>query len=170
MKDGAEGEGFMTIIKGLAVLTLAALPLLGAAQTVYKYARPDGTVVYSDVPVHGARLIGQFQLVPLPVPEIPESRVQPGGKDPDEQARLRLQALGAADADIKAAEQALKDAQERQQAGVEPLEGERIGNVGGRTTRFGPEYFERQRQLADDVDAAQARLDQAYKIRNELRD
>lgn len=160
----------MTMIKGVAVLALAALPLLVAAQTVYKYERPDGTVVYSDVPVHGGRLIGRFQLVPLPASETPESRAQPSAKDPNEQARLRFEALGAADAEIKAAEQALKDAQERQQAGVEPLEGERIGNVGGRTSRFGPEYFERQRQLADEVDAAQARLDRAYRIRNELRD
>jgi hypothetical protein len=160
----------MTIIKGLAVLTLAALPLLGAAQTVYKYARPDGTVVYSDVPVHGAKLVGRFQLVPLPASETPESRVQPTGKGPDERARLRFEALGAADAEIKAADQALKDAQERQQAGVEPLEGERIGNAGGRNSRLGPGYFERQRRLADDVDAAQARLDQAYKIRDDLRD
>lgn len=160
----------MTMIKGVAVLAFAALPALGAAQTVYKYERPDGTVVYSDVPVHGGRLVGRFQLVPLPAPENPEPRVRPRGNDPDEQARLRVEALDAAVAEIKAAEQALKDAQERQQAGVEPLPGERIGNVGGRTSRFGPEYFERQRRLADEVDAAQARLDRAYRIRNELRD
>ena len=159
----------MTMIKGVSVLALAALPLLGSAQTVYKYERPDGTVVYSDVPVHGAKLVGRFELVPLPAPETPESRVQPPGNGPDERARRRFDALGAVDAEIKAADQALKDAQELQQAGVEPLEGERIGNVGGHS-RFGPEYFERQRRLADDVDAAHARLDRAYKTLNELRD
>jgi len=160
----------MTMIKGVAVLSLAALPLLGIAQTVYKYERPDGTVVYSDAPVHGAKLIGRFQLVPLAAPENPEPRVRPGANDPDERARLRVEALDAADAELKAADQALKDAQERQQAGVEPLPDERIGNAGGLTSRFRPRYFARQRQLADDVDAAQARLDRAYRIRNDLRE
>lgn len=160
----------MTAIKGVAILALALLPTLAAAQTVYKYRRPDGTIIYSDAPVHGAKLIGRFQLVPVPAPDVPETRPQPAGADPDERARTRLESLNAADAEIKAADQALKDAQERQQAGVEPLPGERIANVGARTSRLSPEYFERQQQLADDVEAAQARLDQAYRIRNDLRD
>ena len=90
-------------------------------------------------------------------------------KDPDELARRRVQDLDAADAAIKAAEQSLKEALERQQAGVEPFAGERLGNV-DRRSRLTPDYFARQRSLAAEVDAARARLDEAFRQRNELRD
>jgi hypothetical protein len=52
---------------------------------------------------------------------------------------------------------------------VEPLAGERLGNVGGHS-RLTPDYFERQRALAAEVDAARARLDEAYRMRNRLRE
>jgi hypothetical protein len=81
----------------------------------------------------------------------------------------RAQALEAADTQIRAADQALRDAEERQQRAVEPLPGERLGNVGGRS-RLSPAYFERQRAVAAEVDAARARLEEAYRSRNELRD
>jgi PAS domain-containing protein len=81
----------------------------------------------------------------------------------------RAQALDAAVAEIKAAEQALREAEERQRSAVEPLPGERLGNVGGQS-RLAPEYFDRQRTMADEVDAARARLNEAYRLRNQLRD
>jgi len=45
-----------------------------------------------------------------------------------------------------------------------------VGNAVARTSRLRPEYFERQRQLGDEVAQAQPRLDRAYRIRNELRE
>ena len=81
----------------------------------------------------------------------------------------RAQALEAAVAEIKAAEQALRDAEDRQRRAVEPLPGERLGTFGGRS-RLDPAYFERQRAMAAEVDAARARLDEAYRLRNQLRD
>jgi hypothetical protein len=164
-------EKFMTPIKGLVALVLALAPAVAAAQSVYKYQRPDGSTVYSDVPLSGAKLIGRFELIPVAAPE----KARPAGpergaaKDPDELARQRAQDLEAADAAIKEAEQSLKEALERQQAGVEPLPGERLGNVDARTSRLGPQYFERQRALAAEVDAARARLEEAYRQRNQLR-
>ena len=163
----------MTPIKGLVVLilVLALAPRLTAAETVYKYRRPDGSTLYSDVPLRGAKLIGRFELVPVP----PPARARPAmpergaAKDPDELARRRVQDLDAADAAIKAAEQSLKEALERQQAGVEPFAGECLGNV-DRRSRLTPDYFARQRSLAAEVDAARARLDEAFRQRNELRD
>ena len=163
----------MTKIKGVVFLALALLSGLAAAQTVYKYRHRDGTIVYSDTPIHGAKLIGQFELVPLPPQETREIPAWPPAGSVDERARARVEALNAADAEIKAADRALKEAQERQQAGVEPLPGERLGSLsptGRQFSHFTPEYFDRQRQLADDVEAAQARLDEAYRIRNDLRD
>jgi Domain of unknown function (DUF4124) len=163
----------MTPIKGLVVLilVLALAPRLAAAETLYKYQRPDGTTLYSDVPLRGAKLIGRFQLVPVPTPAKagPARPARGAAKDPDELARQRVENLDAADAAIKAAERSLKDALERQQAGVEPLAGERLGNVGGRS-RLTPDYFERQRALAAEIDAARDRLDEAFRQRNELRD
>jgi len=164
-------EEFMTPIKGLVALVLALAPGFAAAETVYKYQRPDGSTLYSDVPLRGAKPIGRFELVPVPPPaKAGPARLERGAaKDPDELARQRAQDLDAADAAIKAADQSLKDALERQQAGVAPLAGERLGNVGGRS-RLTPDYFERQRALAAEVDAARAALDEAYRRRNQLRE
>ncbi|TMH51752.1 MAG: DUF4124 domain-containing protein [Betaproteobacteria bacterium] len=160
----------MTPIKGLVALVLALAPAFAAAETVYKYQRPDGSTVYSDVPLRGAKLIGRFQLVPAPPPKAEPARPGRGAiTDPNEIARQRVQDLDAADAAIKAAEQSLNEALERQQAGVEPQPGERLGNVGGRS-RLAPNYFERQRALAAEVDAARARLDEAYRMRNQFRE
>jgi len=81
----------------------------------------------------------------------------------------RAQALEAADAQIRAAQQALRNAEELQQRPAEPLPGERLGNVGGHS-RLTPDYFARQRAMAAEVDAARARLDEAYRLRNQLRE
>ncbi len=58
----------MTPIKGLVSLVLALAAALATAETVYKYQRPDGSTVYSDVLLRGAKLIGRFELVPVPPP------------------------------------------------------------------------------------------------------
>jgi|SRR5882672_3789171 len=159
----------MTTIKGIVALAVATGMASAAAETVYKYERPDGKVIYSDSPVQGAKLIGQFELVPAPVSPQPA-----GGEPPRRPAATggganRAAALDAADARIKAADQALKDAQERQQQGVEPLAGERLGIAGGHS-RLTADYFARQRGNAADVDAARANLDEAYRLRNEARE
>lgn len=164
----------MTPIKGLLALAWVLFAAAAMAQTVYKYQRPDGTVIYSDAPIHGARLIGRFQLVPLPQDSpAPERGVReriPGQGTGEARAERRVQALDAAEAEIKAADQALVDAQARQRAGVEPLPGERIGNAGRRSSRLGPDYLERQRELDREVERARIRLERAYRQRNELRD
>jgi hypothetical protein len=160
----------MTAIKGIVAL-LATVSGLAAADTVYKYQRPDGKVIYSDSPVEGAKLIGRFELVPAPPSAGPtrgETPRRPAATDAT--AEQRALALEAAEARIKAADQALKDAQERQQQAVEPLPGERLGNVGGTTSRLTPEYFERQRAAAAEVDAARTELDEAHRARNAARE
>jgi hypothetical protein len=161
-------ENFMTAIKGIVALVLGTCMAVAAADTVYKYERPDGKVVYSDAPVQGAKLIGQFELVPVPA-SAESSRGEPPRRPADATPDRRGLALDAADAQIKAAEQALKDAQERQQQGVEPLPGERLGLAGGHS-RLGPAYFARQRDNAADVDSARAALDEAYRLRNDARE
>jgi len=164
----------MTLIKGLVALVLALCSGFAVGETVYKYQRPDGSTVYSDKPIANARLVGQFQLLPLPPAD---SRSEGpahgdagrGAGDVAQRARQRAQDLDAADIEIKAADQALKDVEERQQAGQQPLPGERIGNALGRGSRLRPEYFERQQRLASEVEQARARLERAYRDRDELR-
>ena len=154
----------MTAIKGILVILLAAA-IPAAAETVYKYQRPDGKVVYSDSPVEGARLIGQFDLVPAPVSPKAASRPDATGG----LAEQREAVLDIADARIKAADRALIAAEERQQQAMEPLPGERRGNVDGRT-RLTQDYFARQREAAAAVNAARADLDAAYRLKNEVRE
>jgi len=79
------------------------------------------------------------------------------------------QALDASVAEIGAADKALREAEEEQQKAVEPLPGERLGNVDGHS-RLSPAYFERQAAMAAEVDAARARLEAAYRLRNRLRE
>src|SRR2546426_970147 len=74
MRESSPREEFMTPIKGLVALVLALAPAFAAAETVYKYQRPDGSTVYSDVPLRGAKLIGRFQLVPAPPPKAEPAR------------------------------------------------------------------------------------------------
>jgi hypothetical protein len=170
MGHSPEPEDFMTLIKGLVAIALMLSTGFAAAETVFKYQRPDGTIIYSGVPVRGARLIGRFELVPAPPARAEPARPErSAARDPNEIARQRVQDLDAADAAVKAADQSLNEALERQQAGVEPLAGERLGNVDGRS-RLTPPYFERQHALAAEVAAARARLDEAYRRRNQLRD
>ena len=162
----------MTAIKGITALLLATLASPAAADTVYKYQRPDGKVIYSDSPVEGAKLIGRFELVPAPAsPAVPrrEAPRRPATSS-DDAAEQRAEALDAADARIKAADLELKNALERQQRAVEPRPGERRGNEGGATSRLTPEYFARQRAAAAAVDGAREELDAAYRARNEARE
>jgi len=156
----------MTAIKGIVAIFLATGAALASAEPIYKYQRPDGTVIYSDSSIKGAKLIGQLDLPPPP----PAAARRPQVPAADYAlAEQRLQALDVADARIAAAAQALKSAEERQQQAIEPLPGERRGIVGGHS-RLTPEYFARQRAIAAEVDAARADLDQAYRLRNDLRE
>src|SRR5882672_3655679 len=154
----------MTAIKGIVALLLAAGVTGAQAQTIFKYQRPDGEIVYSDSPVKGAKRVGEVD--PAPAPAAAQAEVPRRAPD---LAERRSAALDDADARIKAAARALKEAEERQQKGIEPTPGERLGNAGG-NSRLAPRYFSRQQDNAADVDAARASLEEAYRLRNEARD
>jgi len=159
----------MTTIKGIVAVLLAVSPVLAAAEIVYKYQRPDGTLVYSDSPVKNAKLIARFDLPPAPPAADPGQGDSPQRSASKADEERRALALDEAYSQIEAAGQALKKAEERQQQAVEPLPGERLGNAGGHS-RLAPGYFARQRAIAAEVDAARADLDQAYRLRNDLRE
>ena len=71
-------------------------------------------------------------------------------------------------AEISEAERELAAAKRRLETGREPLPGERLGTVSGRS-RLSPEYERRIAGLERDVAAADARVKRAYEARNALR-
>jgi hypothetical protein len=70
--------------------------------------------------------------------------------------------------EMLAAQAALQKAENARGPGVEPQPGERVGIVGG-GSRLSDEYWERQKQLEDDVERARKRLDAAIVRWNSVR-
>lgn len=137
-------------------MLLAALALQSAAQTLYKSTLPDGRVVYGDKPDPSAVKIDETK------PDISKRGI--GGTTAREaealkeleKARARREGSGEG---VRAAEQALKNAEAARAAGKEPLPGERTGTAGG-ASRLNEPYYDRQRKLDQDVDKARRSLEQ----------
>jgi hypothetical protein len=154
-----------TVVLLAGLLAAAA----AAAQDAYRYVTPEGRVIYSDMPVPGARLDGTIA-PPTPVSPAPAAGFTPS---PAQEALLRsadqrTRRLNELTVEIQNAERDLQAANARLDAGREPLEGERIGTYAGRS-RLSDVYWARQddNQLA--VANAQARLNRAVQERNALR-
>ena len=157
----------------LALLVGACVSASGIAETLYKSTDSSGRVIYSDQPAPGAVKIERVLVEPLD-PEnaaridAEREKLRQQAEEFQQRERQRERARDQAHAEMIAALDALKEAQQRREAGVEPLPGERLGDVGG-GTRLAPSYFERQQALDREVRAAQQRLEQAYARLNELR-
>ena len=129
---------------------LIALALAGAwgtagAQAIYKYATPDGNVVYTDNPaagLNGARKLAIAALSPRPYET---ERSLPTGAEPPDPA---AEGNAAAQTEYQAAKRRRID-------GVTPLAEERNGRY------FRPEYWQRQRALMQGLLVARTRLAQA---------
>jgi hypothetical protein len=80
-----------------------------------------------------------------------------------EAANRRSAALDRAAQDVVDAFNALRAAETRRDEGVEPQDGERSGRF------LSGQYWQRRQALERDVQAAQARLDEAMARRNALR-
>lgn len=151
--------------KPMIAVPLAALLLAtgsaASAQTVYKYTDKDGHVVYTDNPKAGGGAAQPVEdktmIVPAPSGTAPEARRLL------DQADKRDAELDRAVSEIASAHAALREARARQQAGIEPVEGERQGR------RFRPEYWQRQEALQRAVDVARVKLEDALARRNALR-
>ena len=150
------------ILAGLATaLLLASGP--AAAAAVYKYVDANGRIVYTDDP-KGAPGAKRVELALLSVvPAAPATASRAAGRQLIDAANRRAAALDSAQADMVTASRALEHAQEMQELGIEPLEGERIGR------RFRDEYWQRQASLEAQVQNARALLDNAIARRNENR-
>lgn len=159
-------------------LTITAPAKLGKpAEKVYRQVMPDGKIVYSDKLIKGAKL--DETLAPDPAantwksesgkrPVLPP-RVEstPVTKVPSIAAADKRRTFQDAEADVVKAEMLLEDARKRQQAGIEPLPGERTGNAGG-GSRLNEHYQARQQRLKEDVAEAEAMLRRARSERSAL--
>lgn len=154
-----------------AMLALLCGPALAQAPAIEKYVTPDGKVIYSDSPVPGAQSVKKLDTPPPQTNSGPERRSNPsvsaapsatsGGAPKDDR-------LDAATLAVRNAAEALEAAKNKLEFGREPRENERQGTAGGRS-RLNDQYFERIKELEKGVEDAQARLDEAYRARNNLR-
>lgn len=167
----------------LGAVAAIIVPAVAFAQTLYKQVRPDGSIIYSDRPVPGAKVLETTDTPPPPPPppaqkagartaggpgKAPEVRQAGEGKPAASKAAKSENALDKADAEVRAAQEALEAAKHAREAGEEPLPGERLGTATG-GSRLSDAYEERQRQLEKAVTDAEARLQRAYDARNAAR-
>jgi hypothetical protein len=152
-------------------MTLAvALPAV--AQKIYKQQLPDGSVVYADHRIKGAKQLYQVTVPDAEVP--PAARADASGTSAadaaalDKRLRARANALDRTQREIVAAERALEEAKRQLEVGKELLPGEIQSSATG-GTRVLPEYYDRIKKLEDNVAQAQIRLDRVYSERNQLR-
>jgi hypothetical protein len=154
-------------------------PIGEPATKLYRQHLPDGRVVYSDKPLKGAKLddtltvdpesngkswkseSGKRPVIPSRAERTPVQRV------PSIPPLNKRKTFDEADADVIKAEMLLEDAKKHQQAGVEPLPGERTGNLGG-GSRLNERYDARQKALANEVAEAEAMVQRSRNERNSL--
>lgn len=181
MNRSLSGSKLQTVISRSHVL--AALLLLApavAAETIYKYRRADGRMIYSNRPIPGVELIEAFEYKPAK-PAAARVDTPKSGAAGEERIKGYLAALEKAWTEVQDASKALAAAEERLRAGVEPQSGEREGvatstapptagaSMSGRRGRASPEYMARMQALEADVQSARTRLDTALRRYNQLR-
>ena len=142
-----------------ASICLIATGFAGA-QAIKKFVTPDGRVIYSDVPIEGAREVGRLDPAPEVEPEV-RREAEAAGRRRGEQAESavqRSQVTIARQEKIRQAERRLADAKAALENGKEPLPGERRGTAGG-ASRLTEAYFQRQESNERAVEKAQKDLD-----------
>ncbi|HET9349950.1 MAG TPA: DUF4124 domain-containing protein [Burkholderiales bacterium] len=160
-----------SILALIALLAVAAWPAQAGAQSIYKYAYPDGRVVYANKPVPGAKLLEEIEPPPPPNPANAARQKKDNAasrNDLGQAADRRAQSLDQAWEDLKHWTRRLEEAKSSLEAGREPREGERTGTAGGKA-RMNDGYWRRQSQNELAVEEAEARVRQAQDAINALR-
>jgi hypothetical protein len=176
---------FPAIALGVLVPLASAIGQSGAhtssgATTIYRQVTPDGRIVYADKVLKGGKLdqtitvdppikgnLWTSDAGPRPVTP-PRTEHTPIGKGSPLPVLSKRKTYDDASSDVIRAEMLLEDARKRQEAGVEPLPGERTGNVSG-GSRLNEAYQARQRVLAKQVAEAEATFRKAVSERDRLR-
>jgi len=145
--------------RSVSILPAVALALVSGAalaQFLYKSTMPDGRVIYGDAPTPGAAKVEKTK------PDT--SRTGVTGATPKEAEALRRMETerprgggSNSPADIEAALRKMEAGREQFR---EPLEGERIGTVGG-GGRFTDSYWERQKKYDDGMETLRKELEKA---------
>jgi hypothetical protein len=155
-------------------------PSGGGTGIIYRQVMPDGRIVYTDRVLPGGRvdhtirverpIKGNVWTVEPGSNPVASSRMQstPVKRVAVSPVPSRKMTLDEATAEVIRAEMLLEDAKKQQEAGVEPLPGERTGNASG-GSRLNEAYHERQKLLAKYVSYAEAALKKAIEDRNRLR-
>lgn len=132
------------------------------AQIARKYVTPDGKIIYSDVPVPGAREVGEVTAPQKLDPKGPSSAggTAPRGAERTREAEKRADENRAQEERIRNAEAQLEVARDTLANTKEPLPGERIGTAGG-NSRLTDAYFKRQEANQRALTQAQEQLDAA---------
>jgi hypothetical protein len=163
----------------IVAVCLAIAPLVAVA-TIYKVRMPDGSILFTDSPPAGAKILEERASTSPPrqsgqaaPPRTADRPSQPAaapvagaGRSAGTDGEPRT--LDAAMAEITDAERALAVARRKLEAGREPLPGERLGTANGRS-RLSPEYEDRIAGLEREVAEAEARVKRAHETRNSLR-
>ena len=146
----------------IAASLLLATSFIAEGQVAKKYVTPDGKTIYSDVPVPGAREVGEVAPPQKVNPEDAGKAEQASRTDAERarEADKRLQEGADRQGRIQAAEAQLERARNALASGREPLPGERIGVAGG-GSRLTDAYNERQKANERAVEQAQKQLDAA---------
>lgn len=159
------------VLTTIALLAAVVCASPAGAQTIYKYLRPDGRVVYSDKPVPGAKLQEEIE----PPPPADPANAERQGKDNEASrkelkraADRRASSFDQAWADLQLWTRRLEEARAELEAGREPREGERTGTA-GRKARMNDAYWLRQRENQAAVAEAEARVREAQDAVNALR-
>lgn len=150
----------------------SAHAVLAAPTPLYDWREPGGAVSYSQFPPPAkvqndqTREVDTRSFTPAQKLAI---RTQLGGEDAAAQADAThfRQRVVSADTGVNAALRQLNDAERALKSGREPRPGERRHNAGG-GSRLLATYFERQRRLDEAVQQARDRLNEAYRLRDEL--
>jgi hypothetical protein len=162
---------------------LAAVPLIALGATIYKVQLEDGSILFTDSPPPGSKVLEERESKG-PTRAAPPRSVAGPVTTPQSAAATAGAAgiprgatvtplkgpanLDAAMAEVSAAERDLAVMRRKLELGREPLPGERLGLKGG-GTRLSPEYEARVGELEREVSAAEARLKRAYEARNAAR-
>jgi hypothetical protein len=155
------------IVVGMAL----AVAVPAVAQKIYKQQLPDGSVVYADHRIKGAKLLYQVTMPEEQAPPVARADASVASGEAaalDKRLRERSSALDRAQREIVDAERALEEAKRQLEVGRELLPGELQSSATG-GTRVLPEYYDRIKKLEDNVAKAQIRLDRVYSERNQLR-
>jgi hypothetical protein len=157
----------------------APAPLGKGATKALRQVMPDGSIVYSDKPVKGGKVDETIVVDPTPgpAPLAIDAGKKPAAKPRAEPTPInKVNAIppagkrmtpDEAHSEVIRAEMLLEDAQKRQQAGVEPLPGERTANANG-GSRLNEAYEHRQQEMAKEVERAKDQLRKAASQRDTL--